>query len=64
MTTEKAISIMKAQLQCLINNSSGLADNCDNRCEDCSLNYEKGTMEEQKQTLAIAINTLSEGVGE
>jgi hypothetical protein len=59
MTKEVAKKMLKAKLECLKNETSGINYDCNMRlCDGCSLNYEQGNMGEQKEALAMAIKAL------
>lgn len=61
MTKEEAIKMIKAKLECMTRDVSGRDSDCINRrCDECSLNYEKGNMGEQKEWLRMAIKALEE----
>ena len=56
MTREEATNILKAKLECYKRQTSETYD-CDD-CDKCSLVYEQGTMEQQKEALAMAIMVI------
>ncbi len=59
MTNEEAKKMLKAKLECLKNETSGINHDCNMRlCDGCSLNYEQGNMGEQKEALQMAIKAL------
>ena len=58
MTSEQALKMAKAKLECIERQTSGKAELCNNDCESCSLCYEQGNMGEQKEWLKMAIKTL------
>ena len=59
MTNEEAIGMLKAKLECITRDVSGRDDDCNRMlCGECRLNYEKGTMGEQKEYLRMAIKAL------
>lgn len=59
MTIEEAKKMLKAKLECLKNETSGINYDCNMRlCDGCSLNYEQGNMGEQKEALELAIKAL------
>ncbi|MGJ1078965.1 hypothetical protein ACR77U_13065 [Enterococcus faecium] len=59
MTREEATNILKAKLECLKRETSGTDFDCNNsNCDECSLCYEQGNMEEQKEALDMAIKAL------
>lgn len=61
MTNEEAKKMLKAKLECLKNETSGINHDCNMRlCDGCSLNYEQGNMGEQKEALDMAIKTLDQ----
>ena len=61
MTNEQAKKMLKAKLECLKNETSGINHDCNMRlCDGCSLNYEQGNMGEQKETLDMAIKALEQ----
>lgn len=58
MTNEQAVNMLNAKLECLKLETSG-TDFCNHtNCDDCSLCYEQGNVEEQKETLDMAIQAL------
>ena len=59
MTNEQAMHMLKAKLECLKRETSGTDFDCNNsNCDECSLCYEQGNMEEQKEALDMAIKAL------
>lgn len=61
MTNDKAKKMLKAKLECLKNETSGINHDCNMRlCDDCSLNYEQGNMGDQKEVLRMAIKALEQ----
>lgn len=61
MTNEEAKKMLKAKLDCLKNETSGVNYGCNMRlCDGCSLNYEQGNIGEQKEALDMAIKALEE----
>lgn len=61
MTNEEAKKMLKAKLECLKNETSGINYGCNMRlCEGCSLNYEQGNIGEQKEALDLAIKALEQ----
>lgn len=61
MTNEQAKKMLKAKLECLKNETSGINHDCNMRlCDGCSLNYEQGNMGEQKEALDMAIKALEQ----
>lgn len=61
MTNEEAKKMLKAKLECLKNETSGINHDCNMRlCDGCSLNYEQGNMGEQKEALDMAIKALEQ----
>lgn len=61
MTNEEAKKMLKAKLECLKNETSGINHDCNMRlCDGCSLNYEQGNMGEQKEALDMAIQALEQ----
>lgn len=59
MEDEKVIGMLNAKLECITRDVSGKDDDCNRRlCGACRLNYEKGTMGEQKECLRKAIEAL------
>lgn len=64
MTNEEAKKMLKAKLECLKNETSGINYDCNMRlCDGCSLNYEQGNMGEQKEALEMAIKALEAKTG-
>jgi DNA-directed RNA polymerase subunit RPC12/RpoP len=61
MTNEEVKKMLKAKLECLKNETSGINYDCNMRlCDGCSLNYEQGNIGEQEEALEIAIKALEE----
>ena len=61
MTNEQAKKMIKAKLECLKRETSGTDFDCNNsNCDECSLCYEQGNMEEQKEALEMAIKALEQ----
>lgn len=61
MTPQEAKKMLKAKLECLKNETSGINYDCNMRlCDGCSLNYEQGNMGEQKEALDHAIKALEQ----
>lgn len=58
MTSEQALKMAKAKLECIERQTSGKAELCNNDCESCSLCYEQGNMGKQKEWLKMAIKAL------
>lgn len=61
MTREEAIKMAKADLKCMERDISGQDEMCNShKCNECSLNYERGNMGEQKEWLRLAIKALEQ----
>ncbi len=61
MTNKEAIKMAKADLECMERDISGQDEMCNShKCDECSLNYEKGNMGEQKEWLRMAIQALEQ----
>ena len=59
MTNEEAKKMLKAKLECLKNETSGVNYDCNMRlCDGCSLNYEQGNLGEQQEALETAVKAL------
>lgn len=58
MTKEQAIKMIQAKLECLKRDTSGIYEDCNNRCEECNLNYDQGNLGEQQEWLKLAIKSL------
>ena len=59
MIIEDAIKMAKADLMCMERDVSGQDEMCNShKCEECSLNYERGNVGEQKEWLRMAIKAL------
>lgn len=58
MTREEALKMIQARLECIERNISGNYKLCNNKCDECKLCYEKGTLGEQKEWLQMAIKAL------
>ena len=57
MKIEKAISILKSDLECDKNRISAVPE-CNIVCDNCDISYAKGTNGEHMQALEIAITLL------
>ena len=61
MTNAEAIKMAKADLKCMERDTSGQDEMCNShKCDECSLNYERGNMGEQKEWLRMAIQALEQ----
>jgi hypothetical protein len=61
MVNEEAIKMLKAKLECMTRDVSGSDDDCNRKlCGECHLNYEMGTMGEQKEYLRMSIKALEQ----
>ena len=61
MTIDEAIKMAKADLKCMERDTSGQDEMCNShKCDECSLNYERGNMGEQKEWLRMAIKALEQ----
>ena len=61
ITPQEAKKMLKAKLECLKNETSGINYDCNmHLCDGCSLNYEQGNMGEQKEALQMAIKALEQ----
>lgn len=61
MTREEAIKMAKADLKCMERDTSGQDEMCNShKCDECSLNYERGNIGEQKEWLRLAIKALEQ----
>ena len=60
MTNEQAKKMLKAKLECLKRETSGIDCNDGYNCDECTLNYEQGNMGEQKEALKTAIKVLEQ----
>lgn len=61
MTREEAIKMAKADLKCMERDTSGQDEMCNShKCDECSLNYERGNIGEQKEWLRLAIKELEQ----
>ena len=61
MTREEAIKMAKADLKCVERDTSGQDEMCNShKCDECSLNYERGNIGEQKEWLRLAIKALEQ----
>ncbi len=61
MTSEQAIKMAKADLKCMERDTSGQDEMCNShRCDECSLNYERGNIGEQKEWLRMVIKALEQ----
>lgn len=59
----KAIKMIKAKLNCMTREVSGIDQDCNNGvCSECSLNYEQGNMGEQKEWLRMSVEALEQQV--
>lgn len=58
---EEAIKMAKADLKCMERDTSGQDKMCNShKCDECSLNYERGNIGEQKEWLRLAIKALEQ----
>lgn len=61
MTSKEAVEMLKAKLDCMSREFSGRDEDCNSsNCDNCKLNYEQGTVGEQKEALSVAISALQE----
>lgn len=61
MTNEEAVKMLKAKRKCLIQDVSGVFDDCNRRlCNECYLNYEQGNMGQQAEYLRMCIEALEQ----
>ena len=60
MIREEAKKMAMARLECMERETSGIQKMCNNKCDECSLNYEQGNMGEQKEWLRMAIKALEQ----
>jgi hypothetical protein len=61
MTNEEAVKMLKAKLKCLIQDVSGVYDDCNRKlCNECCLNYEQGNMGQQAEYLRMSIEALEQ----
>jgi ribosomal protein S27E len=61
MTNEEAVKMLKAKRKCLIQDVSGVYDDCNRRlCNECYLNYEQGNMGQQAEYLRMSIEALAQ----
>lgn len=59
MTIDDCINKLIAKEKCMERETSGTDTDCNyNNCLDCSLCYEQGRIEEQKEALIFAIDTM------
>lgn len=59
MTESEAKAILEAYMECYRRKNEVVYDyRCDKDCEACGLNYEQGTVGEQKEAFQIAIKAL------
>lgn len=65
MTKDEAIKKLMARQECIEKWCKGIYEECnDSLCESCDLNYDQGTMGEQKEALLMAIAALKNGGGQ
>lgn len=61
MTRKEAIKMIKAKLECMTRDVSGIDEDCNmHRCDECGLNYDQGNMGEQKEWLKMSIQALED----
>ena len=60
MTNEQAKKMLKAKLECLKREISGIDCNDGYNCDECELLYAQGTAGEQKEALDMAIKALEQ----
>jgi len=59
ITTQKAIAMLTAKIECLRRESSGTDFDCNfHNCYKCDLNYEQGTAGEYIEALKMAVYVL------
>ena len=59
MTNQEAVNMLKAKIECMKRETSGIDSDCNDRyCDNCDLCYAQGTMGEQKEALRMAIDAL------
>jgi hypothetical protein len=59
ITRKEAIKMINAKLECMTRDVSGTYYDCNRKlCDECDLNYEQGSMGEQKEYLRMAIQAL------
>lgn len=59
MTDIEAKEMLQAKLTCMeLDSLSCVEKGCNQNCDDCVFHYAQGTMGEQKDALAVAINAL------
>lgn len=58
MKAQEALTILQAMISCNTLWVSGQAKLCNRNCEECHLNYEKGTMKEQRELFEIAKSAI------
>ena len=63
MTNQEAAKMLTAKVECMEREVSGTDFDCNIRnCYRCDLNYEQGTMGEQKEALRMAIEALEKQI--
>lgn len=61
MTRKEAIKMIKAKLECMTRDVSGIDEDCNmHRCDECGLNYDQGNMGEQIEWLKMSIQALED----
>ena len=61
MTTTEAVEMMKAKLECMTRDVSGIDQDCNAKnCDECNLCYAQGNMGEQKEWLRMGIEALEQ----
>jgi len=61
MTNEEAVKMLKAKRKCLIQDVSGIYDDCNRKlCNECYLNYEQGNMGQQAEYLRMSVEALEQ----
>ena len=59
MEVEKAIEMMKATLDCIKRDTSGIYEDCNRyKCDTCELNYKQGTFREKREWIQMALDLL------
>lgn len=60
MFVSEAIKILRARAECLERSVHSHEDCVCERCDECDLNYEQGTVGEQIEALKMAVNIIEE----
>lgn len=59
MTIDECVKMLIAKIECMKRETSGIDTDCNaQKCDDCSLCYEQGTIGKQKEALMYAVDIM------